>query len=341
MRSSSLFRGIVPTVVAAISTMILASPSTLANPSITALFDPGANGGAGFSLSDEAVINNALAFYNTNMTSTFSLVIDFSTQTAGGATSITSNYGDLGYSDYYAALVTNASLTGNPVQASAVGSLPNAATNPVTGTSGVSLTTTLAALYGLASQVSSPQSSCGGLVGSACIRVGIDELGQSALFGVIQHEFDEVLGTASSLPNGGGPLPDNPSAADLFRYGAPGVRSFAINPDTNEPCAGSTAYFSVNGGTTNRSFYNNCNNGGDYGDWGAGNGPISQVQDAFGDPSNFNSLGLASPEVALLEAVGYDFVSATSTPEPATIGILLVGGAGLWRTRRGRVIRAG
>ena len=77
------------------------------------------------------------------------------------------------------------------------------------------------------------------------------------------------LGTSSALPNGGGTVPGNPAAADLFRYGAPGVRSFALNTSTAEPCTGTpTAYFSVNGGITNLSNYNNCNNGGDYGDWG-------------------------------------------------------------------------
>ena len=73
-------------------------------------------------MADETVINNALAFYNTNMTSTFSVVVDFPTQTAGGTTAVKTDYFGVGYSDYYSVLASNASLTGNPVQVSALGS---------------------------------------------------------------------------------------------------------------------------------------------------------------------------------------------------------------------------
>ena len=338
MQPLSVVRGFVPTIVTAIATLMLASPPTMANPSITALFDPAANGGAGFSAADMATIENALSFYATNITSTVSVTVDFTTQTAGGASTVQGYYNGLSYSDYYSALASNASLTGNAVQVSAVGSLPNTTNNPVTGSSGVTMSTTLASLFGLASQSNDPQANCGVLSGAACIEIGLDELGQPSLLGTVQHEFDEVLGTSSALSIGN-QTPTDPTAADLFRYASPDVRSFAANSDTSEPCGGPTAYFSVNGGITNINSYNNCNNGGDYGDWASG--AIPQVQDAFGDPSDFTSLSLASPEIALLEAVGYDFVSPTSTPEPATIGLLLVGAAGLWRTRRGRIIHAG
>ena len=318
----------------------VASAPAMANPTITAVFDPAANGGAGISPADQTTILNALAFYNTNITSTFSTTIDFSTQSAGGASSIKDVYTGVGYGTYYSYLAANAAATLNPVQTSAVASLPNATNNPVTGTGGVAMTTTLALVGGIAPQISNTWSQCGGLTGIACITLGTGELGQPGLLGVVQHEIDEVLGTSSNLPNGGGTRPANPSAADLFRYSAPGVRSFALNTSKTVPCTGTpTAYFSVNGGNTNLSNYNNCNNGGDYGDWGGGaNTPAIQVQDAFGNPSNFTSLTLAAPEVALLEAVGYNFVSGSqiSTPEPATIGLLLVGLAGLSQARRRR-----
>jgi hypothetical protein len=51
------------------------------------------------------------------------------------------------------------------------------------------------------------------------------------------------------------------SPADLFRYSAPGTRSFLGNSNT---CSGYSAYFSINSGNTD---YNNCPFGGDYGDW--------------------------------------------------------------------------
>lgn len=43
---------------------------------------------------------------------------------------------------------------------------------------------------------------------------------------MIQHKLYEVLGTPSSLPNGGGAVPATIAPADLFRYTAAGARSF-------------------------------------------------------------------------------------------------------------------
>jgi MYXO-CTERM domain-containing protein len=152
--------------------------------------------------------------------------------------------------------------------------------------------------------------------------------------GTVEHEVDEVFGTPSALPGGGGTLPTDPSAADLFRYSAPGTRSFAFNSSTDVPCTGTpTAYFSINGGTTNLNNYNNCNNGGDYGDWIYTDG--LQVQDAFGPDDVASSLNLGSPEVTLLDAVGYNFGSAaTTTPEPSSFVLLLVGLAAVPVLRR-------
>jgi hypothetical protein len=298
LQSSSLVRYFTRAAVAAIPALIFAPAPAVANADITALFDPS----AGISAADQATIDSAIAFYNTYLTSNIALTIDFGTQTGGGATSIKDVYGSLSYADYYAGLATNAAATGNAVQTSAVASLPNQANNPVTGTGGVSMTTTLAALYGLGPQTSESWSACGNLVGTACIDIGQPDLGTPSLLGEVQHEINEVLGTSSALSTSGLPNPDNPSAADLFRYNAPGLRGFAINTSTDEPCTGTpTAYFSVNGGTTNLNNYNNCNNGGDYGDWG-GNAGGPQVQDAFGGPTDFTSMALAwnsTPKVRL------------------------------------------
>ena len=287
-------------------------------------------------MSDQATINNALAFYNTNITSTFSAVIDFSTQTAGGASSIKGVYNNLSYLNYYTALAANSGATGDASQVSAVASLPNTTNNPVTGTSGVQMVTTLASLYeGFTQDTTSNFSACGALLGTACITIGLGELGQAALFGVVQHEVNEVLGTSSALRASGAPV--NPSVGDLFRYGGIGVRSYAVNADTSYPCSGATAYFSIDGGTTNLNNYNNCNNGGDYGDWGNGRGAAVQVQDAFGSPGDVSALTLSSSEVTLLKAIGYNFVSNSNSiavPEPASMSILLVSLIGLGRARR-------
>jgi hypothetical protein len=299
---------------------------------ISAIFDPG----AGFSNADKATINNALAFYNANVSSNFTLTIAFSTQAGGGATSI-KFVTALAYLNYYDALLTDSS--GDATDMSAIASLGGGphVNNPVTGSSNISMTTTLAALLGLiGSNSSTSWSQCGNLTANACIDIGTDLISANnggtdapAMFGVAQHEIDEVLGTSSSLPNGTGTTtPTVPAAADLYRYSGAGVRTFAVNPgDTNVPCSNATskAYLSVDGGASNLSFYNNCGNGGDYGDWDSTlNGKI-QVQDAFGGNNDAASLNLASPEVTLLDAVGYHLTSTSARPEPSTVALFLAG----------------
>ena len=316
-----------------------ASLPAMANPVVTAVFT------GDYSAADKAVVNNALDFYQQNITSTFALTVDFGSQAAGtGASSIKDIYTSLSYSRYYNALAANQ----NSANASAIASLGGArSTNPVNGASGISMTTTLAGLLGLASQTTETYASCGGLSGTACITINLNALSAgnggtpgADLVSLVEHEFNEVLGTSSGLPTGS--FTPNPSAADLYRYGAPGVRSWATNPSTSAPCSKSTpnAYFSVDGGITDLSNYNNCANGGDYGDWA--NNATVQVQDAFGDGTSAPFLTLASPEVTLLEAVGYGFVSAAApgnpVPEPATAGLVLAGLAGLRCFRRGRAV---
>jgi hypothetical protein len=305
--------------------VVFAAIPAFANPVITAEYDPG----AGFTAADMAVIQSALNFYENNVADNFSLTIAFGASPGGGGSSVWST-DTVNYSDYYSALVGHSS--GNATDTSAIASLGGGPqiNNPVTGSAEIDLTTTLAALLGLGSQSSSSFAGCGGLTANACIAIGTDVLfggpggtPNGGLGGVIQHETDEVLGTASALPNGGGSVPTNPLAADLYRYSAPGTRGFALNTSTDVPCTGSpTAYLSVNGGTTNLNDYNNCNNGGDYGDWIGTDG--LQVQDAFGPDDVAASLSPTSPEMTLLDAVGYNLTTTTAVPEPST-GLLMLG----------------
>ena len=300
----------------------LAAGAATASPIINVLYDPS----VAFSAADKATIQNALNFYSSNMTGNFTVTVAFAAQAGGGGSS--QWFTDTAtYSDYHSALVANSS--GDATDTSAIASLgPSSSLNPVTGSPDIVMTSTLASLLGLGSQVSDTFASCGGLTANACITLSQAALNPSGtplagLNSIVQHEFDEVLGTASNLPNGGGALPTDPMAADLFRYSAPGVRSFALNPSTDVPCTGSpTAYLSINGGTTNLDSYNNCNNGGDYGDWIGTSG--TQVQDAFGPDTQAASLALSSPEVTLLDAVGYNFTPSNSTvPEPSTVAMML------------------
>ena len=294
-----------------------------ADPIITVLYDPT----VGFSAADQAAIQNAINFYASNISSNFSVTIAFGSQASGGGSS--QWFTDTAsYNSYYNALVANSS--GDATDLSALASLGGGPQidNPVTGSTNIVMTSTLAALFGVGSQASDTFANCGGLAANACITLSqaalnVGGVPLAGLSGIVQHEFDEVLGTASNLPNGGGALPADPMPGDLYRYSAPGVHGFALNTSTDVPCTGSpTAYLSVDGGTTNLNNYNNCNNGGDYGDWIGTSG--TQVQDAFGPDTQAASLNLTSPEVTLLDAAGYNFnPTVTSVPEPSTMWMLL------------------
>jgi hypothetical protein len=175
-----------------------------------------------------------------------------------------------------------------------------------------------------------------GLGGSTTSATG----GNYDIYSIIEHETDEILGTSScyfTTPGSAGPpivpgsITDgcggtNVSAADLFRYSAPNTRT--INT------VGGTAYFSANNGTTDYegNQYDNLENGNDWADF---SNNCTFVQDGFGCPngqpfditSDNNGTSGAGPEVAILNAVGYNL--ANPTPEPSTLGLLGVSLAAL------------
>lgn len=325
-------------VVRLICTLAAGACIAAASPIINILYDPSAN----FSAADQAAIQSAVDFYTANMSGSFTLNIAFGSQAGGGGSS--EWFTDTAtYNDYYNALVANSS--GSATDAAAIASLGGGThlNNPVTGSTNIVMTSTLAAFLGIGSQSSSTFADCGGLTANACITISQAALNVSGsplagLGSIVQHEVDEVLGTASNLPNGGGAVPGDPMAADLYRYSAAGVRSYALNASTDVPCTGSpTAYFSVDGGATNLQTYNNCNNGGDYGDWIGTDGLL--IQDAFGPDSQAASLTMTSPEVALLDAAGYNFNSPAGVPEPASAVLLLTGFAVIGTLRKRAPLR--
>jgi hypothetical protein len=331
--------------VAALALTGAAGGSALAHPTIHVLYDPS----VGFSAADKAGIQGALDFYSTNMTSDFTVTVAFGAKAGGGGSSLSLSSAST-YNDYYNALVSASS--GGATDTSAVASLGGGAhlNNPVTGTTQVDMNSTLDSLLGLGGQATDVFAGCGGLVANACITIGQATLNTSGtplagLNGIVQHEFDEVLGTTSALAAGF--APNDPDVADLYRYAGSGVRSFALNPSTDVPCTGApTAYFSVDGGATNLQAYNNCNNGGDYGDWIGVDGKL--VQDAFGPNDQFASLDSGSPEVKLLDAIGYNFDFGAvgggggGVPEPGTWAMMILGlgAAGLVARRRPRAVVA-
>src|SRR5260370_30446691 len=124
----------------------------------------------------------------------------------------------------------------------------------------------------------------------------------------VGHEIDEVLGLGSALH--GTTTPADPWTEDLFRWASPGVRSFTANTSTTNPCSSTPmSFFTIAGGSTELNEFNNCNNGGDYGDW-ITHTP-SQVQDAFTNFSGSPSLSVTSLEVRALDVIGFSLLPPT------------------------------
>jgi len=107
--------------------------------------------------------------------------------------------------------------------------------------------------------------------------------------GVVEHEFTEVMGRASSLDQAGYYSP-----VDLFRYAASGVRQAGT---------GAASYFSINGGITNLESWNNFQTGndGDLADWAPSAG-----YDAFDDNSYPGVINqFSATDLTLMEALGW------------------------------------
>ncbi len=273
----------------------------------------------------EATIDTAIGIYNSTFVvpgpNPVTVHITFDESASVGLGESDTAIGEVGYGSYCNAL----KAAGTPGS----GSL-NCAVDPFGG-SNITLKTADIRALGLS----------GGIVavdGTITINPTITNPGSPGssnvfpLQPVVEHEIDEVLGLGSGLDNinnsSGGTITstDGPAAEDLFRYSAPGV--LAYGSEVGASCgAGAplgSAYFSIDGGSTNLAGFNNACNGGDWGDWDGG---ASRVQNAFANGSN-PSLGV---EITALEAVGFD----SATPEPATF--VLVGsallGAGFLRRR--------
>lgn len=157
-------------------------------------------------------------------------------------------------------------------------------------------------------------------------RSGGETSAQSDFYSAVEHETDEILGTASCISTGGGSLSNSctgantPSAVDLFRYSSAG-QLIATSALSTTP----GAYFSFNGGVANGAYgavYNTLANGSDYADFVSGCPTGLVVQDATPcaghdaglDITNDGPGGTAGPEVNILDAVGYNL----ATPEPGT-----------------------
>ena len=255
----------------------------------------------------QTTINNAIAFYESTITTNITVHIFFFNMNSGLGESLSVIY-SVPYATYCSALTSSATSADD---ATALAHTPCGANNPVTNSSNIGVKPPNGLALGLGTPevpVSLNATPCQSFTG-ACIGLNLSVANSNnILLATVEHEIDEVLGLGSALQ--GTTTPGDPWTEDLFRWASASTRSFAANASKTNPCGGTPPFFSIDGGTTDLDDFNDCNNGGDYGDWITHTPP--QVQDAFitlgGTPP---SLIVTSPEVRALDVIGYTLIAAS------------------------------
>jgi len=253
----------------------------------------------------QAVINNSVLFYENTFKTNITVNIFFYDMSSGLGKSTFFGF-TVPYTIYRPALGSNPTSAD---QTTALANTPSGSTNPINSGPNIVVKSPSGRAIGI-NTAEQPfnfgGSPCPTFTGSGCIGVNVTVANSHGILkAVLQHEMDEVLGLGSAL-NGGTTAPADPAVEDLFRWASSGVRSYAPNPSATLPCASGTpaAFFSIDGGGTDLDQFNNCNNGGDYGDW-ISHTP-AQVQDASTNGTGSPILTLASPEVRALNVAGYN-----------------------------------
>jgi hypothetical protein len=295
---------------------------------------------AGFTAAEQARITEAVNFYQTTFSDPITVNIGIQAITSGLGQSQT--YVDTPtYATYKSHLLGDETSADDATAYASLGG--STATDPEGISSNITLKTANARAVGISDAFSGGGASsalfCNGIPGLPAIIdgcIGINTTLTSAtpntsgayyFLTVLEHEMDEVLGLGSDLEGNGSNFTPNLAAQDLFRYSAAGTRTFA-----HHTCVGGVgplAYFSIDGGVTQANSFNNCTNGGDYGDFVFGDSP-PQVQDAFGTAGLGVSLTSSSGEIQELDVIGYTRTTGVvATPEPATLTMLATGFVGL------------
>jgi PEP-CTERM motif len=286
-----------------------------ADLTINATYDPSMAAVAGAEASIAAAISNITSSISSPNNITVSIY--FQSVSTGLGESNTTTYNET-YYDYYNNLKAVAT---SPTQLTALASLVGGAptsessVNPATGTNMMSLTSAEARNVGFSSDVAGagPGGAYDSVISlNTSLTSPPNSLNGStySLQSVATHEIDEVLGiggSGSTIGSGSGsPAGD----LDLFRYSSAGVLSYTT--DTT-----ATPYFSINGGNTPLTYFNQAGNGSDYGDWASS--AVPQVQDAFGTPGSSPTLG--TNELTAFNVIGY----SVSVPEPTSVLMVGVG----------------
>ncbi len=276
----------------------------------------------------EGTINQAIGFYENNITNSIAVNITFREMTSGLGQSNWVAY-KIRYQTYINALTANSS--GDSSDTTALAHLPTGANNPVNNSTTINVKTANLRALGINVGFTGSDGTIG--LNTHITDVGSPgTTGQYSLFATTEHEIDEILGLSSALDEivrNRGPFWNDPLPEDLFRYtgSGNGTRSFTTSGDN--------AYFSIDG-THNLVQFNSRGGSGDYGDWHSSSAP--RVQDAFATPGAHPSLTLSSPEVVALDAIGYNLQNPSAVPEPSSLTMLGIAMAGLlgYRLRRKR-----
>ena len=123
-------------------------------------------------------------------------------------------------------------------------------------------------------------------------------------YGVVLHEFTEVMGRMLLAGATIGTISNSYAAYDLFHFASPGVHTYA---------ASTPGYFSVDNGTTSLNAFNTTA-GGDAGDWASSAG--NDAADAFANSGVVNAFRM--PDLIALDTIGWDRVMP---PAAAPTGI--------------------
>ena len=131
--------------------------------------------------------------------------------------------------------------------------------------------------------------------------------GNFYIVGTIEHEVSEMMGRGSNdgtsaTLNNNQVVSSTYQPLDLFRYYAPGVRD--LTAVASGSTANTTAYFSINGGTTNLGggLWNNVLNGSDLGDWVTDPIPF----DAYGSGTGNVIFPISQEDITIMNAIGWN-----------------------------------